>query len=216
MLLAIDVGNTNTLFAIVEEETILQRWRISTNAARTSDEYMVWLSQLMEIASADGRPIGRGDIDRVIIATVVPPTLFNLDRLARTFFGVEPVVVTKDLVDRPERFNGLLNGDAPADLVGWEDHYTGLVSSLEALGQSPDEVALAWDFPIGDGTRPLVSALEQLEVPDTWAVDLERNYDDGDSVGQYTFRYAEGTFTACHQDTLRRDIRHCSRKVCGR
>ncbi|MGB3723372.1 MAG: type III pantothenate kinase [Pacificimonas sp.] len=97
MLLAIDVGNTNTVFALIEGDTILHRWRISTLTQRTSDEYMVWLSQLMEIASGDGRDISRRDVDRVIIATVVPPTLFNLARLSRTFFDVDPVIVTKDL-----------------------------------------------------------------------------------------------------------------------
>ena len=85
MLLAIDVGNTNTVFALVEEGEILHRWRISTHAQRTSDEYMVWLSQLMEVASADGRRINRGDVNRIIIASVVPPTLFNLVRLAQTW-----------------------------------------------------------------------------------------------------------------------------------
>jgi type III pantothenate kinase len=104
MLLAIDVGNTNTVFALIDGKVIRHRWRISTQTARTSDEYMVWLTQLMDIAGES-----RDQIDRVVIATVVPPTLFNLERLATRGLGIEPLVVTKDIdlgiginVRRPE------------------------------------------------------------------------------------------------------------------
>lgn len=92
MLLAIDVGNTNTLFAVIEHGDILHRWRISTVASRTADEYMVWLSQLMLLEG-----FSRDDIDEAIIATVVPATLFNLGLLCRRYFDIEPVTVTKDL-----------------------------------------------------------------------------------------------------------------------
>lgn len=92
MLLAIDVGNTNTLFALIEGGEILHRWRISTQTSRTSDEYMVWLTQLMEIEGVDRRVV-----DRIVISTVVPPTLFNLERMARRGFGVEALVVTTEL-----------------------------------------------------------------------------------------------------------------------
>jgi type III pantothenate kinase len=92
MLLAIDVGNTNTLFAVIEDGAIRHRWRISTKNARTADEYMVWISQLMEIERFD-----RSRITAAIIATVVPATLFNLQLLCRRYFGRDALVVTKDL-----------------------------------------------------------------------------------------------------------------------
>lgn len=92
MLLAIDVGNTNTVFAVIEGKEILHRWRISTQSHRTADEYMVWLNQLMAIDGYD-----RNAIKGAIIATVVPPTLFNLRLLCRRYFDLEAVVVTKDL-----------------------------------------------------------------------------------------------------------------------
>jgi type III pantothenate kinase len=92
MLLAIDVGNTNTLFAIISDGVLLHRWRISTKSARTADEYMVWLSQLMEVEGFD-----RKKISEAIIATVVPATLFNLGLLCRRYFDFDPLTVTKDL-----------------------------------------------------------------------------------------------------------------------
>ncbi|MBS3961896.1 MAG: type III pantothenate kinase [Sandarakinorhabdus sp.] len=94
MLLAIDVGNTNIVFAIVDGEDIRWRWRISTHSERTADEYAVWLNQLMEMEGAD-----RAAIKAVIIASVVPQTLFNLRGLARRYVGVEPMVVGTADVD---------------------------------------------------------------------------------------------------------------------
>ena len=50
MLLAIDTGNTNTLFAIHDGKEWIVEWRIATNATRTADEYAVWFHQLLVIA----------------------------------------------------------------------------------------------------------------------------------------------------------------------
>jgi type III pantothenate kinase len=88
MLLAIDVGNTNIVFAICEGETIKWRWRISTDGQRTADEYAVWLHQLMQLEGVE-----RAHIDAAIIATVVPQTLFNLQHLCRKYFKIEALVV---------------------------------------------------------------------------------------------------------------------------
>jgi type III pantothenate kinase len=94
MLLAIDVGNTNIVFALCEGETIAHRWRISTDGQRTADEYAVWLHQLMLLEGLD-----RAYIDAAIISTVVPQTLFNLQRLCRKYYAVEPLVVAVGAID---------------------------------------------------------------------------------------------------------------------
>jgi type III pantothenate kinase len=88
MLLAIDAGNTNVVFALVDASKVVQRWRISTERNRTADDYMVWLHQLLMIAGID-----KTQVKNAIIATVVPPALFNLKQLCRTYFGIEPLVV---------------------------------------------------------------------------------------------------------------------------
>ena len=87
MLLAIDVGNTNIVFALIDGEEIAWRWRISTDARRTADEYLVWLNQLLVMEGVD-----RAAITDVVIASVVPQTLFNLRGLARRIANVEPLV----------------------------------------------------------------------------------------------------------------------------
>ena len=87
MLLAIDAGNTNLVFALVEGGDIRARWRIATDPRRTADEYAVWLHQLLELEG-----LAKRDVDAVIIGTVVPRALHNLEVLGIKYFGVQPLV----------------------------------------------------------------------------------------------------------------------------
>lgn len=88
MLLAVDVGNTNIVFALAHGDSILHRWRINTNPRRTADEYVVWLNQLLMLEGVD-----RTNITAAIIASVVPAAMFELTLLCRVFFHVEPQIV---------------------------------------------------------------------------------------------------------------------------
>ena len=94
MLLAVDAGNTNIVFALLEDGVIRARWRIASDPRRTADEYAVWLHQL--IALEDLR---REDVKAVIIGTVVPRALHNLSVLAIKYFGVEPLVAGQPPVE---------------------------------------------------------------------------------------------------------------------
>ena len=94
MLLAIDAGNTNVVFALVKDRAIIARWRIATDPRRTADEYAVWLSQLLQLEGHD-----RAQIGGVIIATVVPRALHNLQTLARKYFGGEPLIAGQPPVE---------------------------------------------------------------------------------------------------------------------
>ena len=82
MLLAIDAGNTNIVFALVEDGVIRARWRIATDPRRTADEYAVWLRQLLELEG-----YGLDDISAVIIGTVVPRALHNVGAGREIFQG---------------------------------------------------------------------------------------------------------------------------------
>jgi len=88
MLLAIEQGNTNTLFAVHDGGHWINQWRAATDATRTADEYAVWLSQLLAMAD-----LTLADLDACIISTVVPQSLFNLRNLSRRYLHVEPLVV---------------------------------------------------------------------------------------------------------------------------
>ncbi len=94
MLLAIDAGNTNVVFALYEGRQLKARWRIATDARRTGDEYAVWLTQLLAIRGVD-----RKDVGQIIVSTVVPRALHNIEVLARNYFGVEPLIAGEPPVD---------------------------------------------------------------------------------------------------------------------
>src|SRR6185369_8575147 len=78
MLLAIEQGNTNTLFAVHDGEKWTAQWRAATHASRTADEYAVWLSQLLGMAG-----LQLGVFNGCIISSVVPQSIFNLRHRAR-------------------------------------------------------------------------------------------------------------------------------------
>ena len=88
MLLAIDTGNTNTLFAIHDGKDWVVEWRIATNASRTADEYAVWFHQLMDMQG-----LKFSDLDACVISTVVPQSLFNMRNFARRHLNVEPIII---------------------------------------------------------------------------------------------------------------------------
>jgi type III pantothenate kinase len=90
MLLAIDAGNTNVVFALVDGGEIRARWRIATDPRRTADEYAVWLSQLLALEGFD-----RSAVTGVIVGTVVPRALHNLEVLASKYFKTEAVIAGK-------------------------------------------------------------------------------------------------------------------------
>ncbi|MGZ3257551.1 MAG: type III pantothenate kinase, partial [Croceibacterium sp.] len=77
MLLAVDCGNTNVVFALFEGREIRARWRIATDPRRTGDEYAVWLLQLLAIEGLD-----RAAVTSMIVSTVVPRARHNLEVLA--------------------------------------------------------------------------------------------------------------------------------------
>jgi len=96
MLLAIDAGNTNLVFALLDGEKIKARWRIATDPRRTADEYAVWLNQLLQLEG-----FSRKDVSAVIIGTVVPRALHNLEVLASKYFGVTPVIAGQGVAAWP-------------------------------------------------------------------------------------------------------------------
>lgn len=88
MLLAIEQGNTNTLFAVHDGQDWIAQWRTATEASRTADEYAVWLTQLLAM-----RGLSLASLKGCIISSVVPQSIFNLRNLSRRYLGVEPRVI---------------------------------------------------------------------------------------------------------------------------
>jgi type III pantothenate kinase len=89
MLLAIDCGNTNTVFSIWTGSEFISTWRIATDQQRTADQYYVWLSSLMTLGKI------KVEITDVIVSSTVPRVVFNLRILADRYFNTRPFVVGK-------------------------------------------------------------------------------------------------------------------------
>ena len=92
MLLVVDAGNTNVVFAVHDGAGWRGTWRIATEPQRTSDEYAVWLLTLLSLVG-----LKPADIDRAVIGTVVPAALYHLRRLCRDWFSTEPLVARSSL-----------------------------------------------------------------------------------------------------------------------
>ncbi len=88
MLLAIEQGNTNTVFAVHDGESWIAQWRTATESSRTADEYAVWLSQFLQMQG-----MALKVLDACVISTVVPQSLFNLRNLSRRYLKTEPLVI---------------------------------------------------------------------------------------------------------------------------
>jgi type III pantothenate kinase len=92
MLLAIEQGNTNTLFAVHDGAEWIAQWRTATQSTRTADEYAVWLYQLLSMTGLKFELL-----DACIISSVVPQSVFNLRNLARRYLKVEPLVIGENV-----------------------------------------------------------------------------------------------------------------------
>lgn len=88
MLLAIDVGNTNTVLGVYDGKNLLDHWRLETSTRRTSDEYGILLRQLFQVSG-----IEPGVVRAVAVSSVVPPLQFNLERMSERYFKTRPMFV---------------------------------------------------------------------------------------------------------------------------
>lgn len=145
MLLAIDVGNTNTVFAVFREGEIVGQWRAATFASRTADEYAVWLGQLMT-----GAGFALADVEEAIVSTVVPQGLMAIQGLCERYCGCVPIVVGDSAVklgiavDMPRPSE--VGADRLVNAVGAHGRYPGALVVLD-FG-----TATTFDVVAADGT----------------------------------------------------------------
>ncbi len=88
MLLALDIGNTNTVLGLFDDGRLVHEWRIRTEVNMTTDEYAITLRSLF---SVEGIPLD--SVNDVIISCVVPPVLNSVDRFCQRYFNAVPLVV---------------------------------------------------------------------------------------------------------------------------
>lgn len=127
MLLAIDVGNTNTVFAVYREQTVVAEWRMATNDHRTSDEYAAALFPLLA-----HRGVKAADITAAVASFVVPAAVFPIRHFCREYFGVEPMVVGESGVKTGLRILMDQPAEVGADMIvnavaAWNRHAKAVV-----------------------------------------------------------------------------------------
>lgn len=88
MLLAIDVGNTNSAIGVYKGNTLVGNWRVSTVRERTSDETGIFLVSVLNQAGIDP-----SQIKDVIMCSVVPPAMHSIVNAIKKYFNIEPIVL---------------------------------------------------------------------------------------------------------------------------
>ncbi|MEG1257111.1 type III pantothenate kinase [Clostridium sp.] len=88
MIFVLDVGNTNIVIGIYKDKKLMVEWRLSTDYKKTSDEYMIEVSQLFNYDKID-----INDISGVIISSVVPNIMYSLEHMVRKLFKKNPLIV---------------------------------------------------------------------------------------------------------------------------
>ena len=143
MLMAIEQGNTNTLFAVHDGERWIAQWRAATEASRTADEYAVWLGQLLGMAG-----LSLGVVDACIVSSVVPQSIFNLRNLSRRYMEVEPLIVGENVdlgievrIEKPSE----AGADRLVNAIGAHLSYPGALLVVDS------GTATTFDVVAGDG-----------------------------------------------------------------
>jgi type III pantothenate kinase len=130
MLLAIEQGNTNSLFAIHDGDRWLASWRAATETTRTADEYAVWLSSLMSMAGLQLDAVGS-----CVISSVVPQSLFNLRNLSRRYLGLDPLVVGENTslgIENREQKPAEVGADRLVNAIGAHAAYPGSLIVIDS------------------------------------------------------------------------------------
>ena len=123
MLLAIDIGNTNTVVGVYHDGTLKDSFRVTSQQRVTSDEAGFFISGLLERMK-----IAPDQIDKVVIGSVVPPLTSVFEESARKYFGCLPVIVTARIklpvkieIDKPDE----VGADRIANASGAYDKFGG-------------------------------------------------------------------------------------------
>ena len=94
MILVLDIGNTNTVLGVFNKGDLQYEWRIQTDRHKTEDEFGMLIQSLFEY-----KGLTFSQINGIIISSVVPPIMQELEKMCVNYFELEPLVVGKEEVD---------------------------------------------------------------------------------------------------------------------
>jgi len=88
MIFVIDVGNTNIVLGVYEDEELKFHWRITTSRDKTEDEFGMIIKDLFSHVN-----LSFSQIDGIIISSVVPPIMFALEKMCTKYFNHKPMII---------------------------------------------------------------------------------------------------------------------------
>lgn len=134
MLLAIDVGNTNIVLGVFDGRSLLRAWRLQTVRERTVDE----IGLLVDGLFAHDH-VKHGDIDGIVLGSVVPPVTGTMQGMIARYFGLTPLVVD------PARNTGMpIRYENPGDVGA--DRIVSAISAYDQFGREPQQPLIVCDF----------------------------------------------------------------------
>jgi type III pantothenate kinase len=125
VLLAIDAGNTHTVVGLYRDDELVEPWRLSTNAERTSDEHALLIGQLLAIQG-----LAFSDVTGMVVSSTVPRLTVAMRDMAERYFAVPPVVMepgTRTGMPILSEYPKEVGPDRIANAVGAYDRYGGPV-----------------------------------------------------------------------------------------
>lgn len=161
MLLAIDLGNTNTVFGVYDKDRLVRSWRLSTERDRTADEYEILVSSMFAMSGLD-----TGAVESVVAASVVPALDSRLARMVRNRFGLGTAFVTAESAGVVIRYEdpGEVGADRIADAAAAIEHYGGPVIIVDLGTATTFNVISADDEYLGGLIAPGVEVSAQALI----------------------------------------------------
>lgn len=88
MVLVVDIGNTNIVIGVYDDDNLIGSWRMVTNSKKTSDEYGIFILSLLNYNDINSK-----SINSVIVSSVVPDVMYSFENAIKKFFKIEPIIV---------------------------------------------------------------------------------------------------------------------------
>ncbi|HHZ01540.1 MAG TPA: type III pantothenate kinase [Tissierellia bacterium] len=122
MILVVDIGNTNIVIGIYRDDELIGSWRMVTKEKKTSDEYGIFLLNLLKYNDIDYKKI-----NSIVVSSVVPNVMYSFENAMKKFFNIEPLIVG------PGTKTGITIATENPKEVG-ADRIVGLVAAYEEYG----------------------------------------------------------------------------------
>ncbi|WP_326910490.1 type III pantothenate kinase [Sedimentibacter sp. MB31-C6] len=122
MVLVVDIGNTNIVVGVYKNDELIGNWRMVTRSEKTSDEYGIFILNLLKYENIDYKKI-----NGVIVSSVVPNVMHSFQNAMKKYFNIDPLIVGPGI-----KTGITINTDNPREVGA--DRIVGIVAAYEIYG----------------------------------------------------------------------------------